>query len=78
MVGCKLFSRYFFLLARQSMKKDEAGCLGMQSTELDFNHSTIAKGLCLAFIYLFIYFTIQLAAINQHLAHSFTERSSLS
>lgn len=58
------------------MKKDEAGCLGMQSTELDFNHSTIAKGLCLAFIYLF--FTIQLVAINQHLAHSFTERSSLS
>lgn len=38
------------------MKKDEAGCLGMQSTELDFNHSTIAKGLCLAFIYLFIFF----------------------
>lgn len=33
------------------MKKDEAGCLGMQSTELDFNHSTIASGLCLAFFY---------------------------
>lgn len=32
------------------MKKDEAECLGMQSTELDFNHYTTANGLCLAFL----------------------------
>lgn len=33
------------------MKKDEAECLGMQSTELDFNYCTIANRLCLAFYY---------------------------
>lgn len=37
------------------MKKDEAGCLGMQSTELDFNHSTIANGLCLAFFFFLLF-----------------------
>ena len=33
------------------MKKDEAERLGMQSTELDFNHCTPPNGLCLAFYY---------------------------